>query len=353
MGHKIPEIIPHSQPLLGQAETKRVAEVIASGQLAQGKMVAEFETAFAKYMGVKNALAVSSGTAALHLVLAAMDIGAGDEVIMPSFVCTALLNAVSYVGAVPVIADIDPVSYNIDPVDTQKRITERTRAIIVPHMFGLAADLKTLLAHGIPIIEDCAQATGGSYEGRSLGTLGHAAVYSFYATKVMTTGEGGMIITGSRQLYERIHDLRDYDNRDVYRMRYNYKMTDLQAAVGLEQLEKLTDFIDRRREIAARYHQSLIDLPVRLPPESSGHIYFRYVMDAGRDVSAWITELKQRGVACTRPVYKPLHRYLALKGYPRTDHAWNNSLSIPIFPALTDTQAETVSSMLRNLFKGN
>ena len=346
-------MIPHSQPMLGQAEIKKVAEVIASGQIAQGEMVAEFETAFAETMGVKDALAVSSGTAALHLVLAAMDIGAGDEVIMPSFVCTALLNAVSYVGAVPVIADIDPISYNIDPADTQKRISDRTRAIIVPHMFGLAADLKALLAFGIPIIEDCAQATGGSYSGRLLGTLGHAAVYSFYATKVMTTGEGGMIITDSRQLYDRMHDLRDYDNRDDYRIRYNYKMTDLQAAVGLEQLERLSDFIDRRRKIAAGYRQSLIDLPVRLPPKSSGHIYFRYVMDVGRDVSAWIAKLKQRGVACARPVYNPLHRYLALKGYPRTDSAWQNSLSIPLFPALTDTQAETVSSVLRNLLKGN
>lgn len=347
-----PDLIPHSQPMLGQAEIKKTAEVIASGQIARGRMVAKFETAFADRMGVNHALAVSSGTAALHMTLAAMGIAAGNEVILPSFVCSALLNAVSYVGAAPVLAEIDPVTYNMDPGDVKKRITARTRAIIVPHMFGRAADLNALLALGVPLIEDCAQATGGRYAGRSVGSIGHAAIYSFYATKVMTTGEGGMIVTGSHDLFERIYDLRDYDNKDDYHLRFNYKMTDLQAALGLCQLRRLPDFIRRRRQIAAQYNRSLAELPMRLPRESSDHIFYRYVIDAGQDVTRLIETLHHKGVACTRPVFKPLHRYLNLKGYPKTDNAWRNSLSVPLYPSLSDRRADIVCSTLIDAFKG-
>lgn len=347
-----PDLIPHSQPMLGAAEIKKTAEVIGSGQIAQGRMVAEFETAIADRMGIHSALAVSSGTAALHMTLVAMGIAAGDEVIMPSFVCSALLHAVSYVGAAPVLAEIDPVTYCMDPGDVKNRITARTRAIIVPHIFGRAADLNALLAFGVPLIEDCAQSTGGSYAGRSLGSFGHAAIFSFYATKVMTTGEGGMIVTGSHDLFERLYDLRDYDNKDDYHLRFNYKMTDLQAALGLCQLERLPEFIGRRRQIAAQYNRSLAELPLRLPRESSDHIFYRYVIDAGQDVTPLIETLYNKGVACTRPVYKPLHRFLNLKGYPKTDNAWRNSLSVPLYPALSDRRVDIVCSALIDAFKG-
>ena len=174
--------IPHSRPTLGAGEIRAATAVIESGHIAEGEAAKDFENEFARRLGVGYAVATSSGTAALHLSLLAMGIGVGDEVIMPGYVCTALLNAVSYVGASPVLADINPQTYNIDPDDVKNRLTERTRAIVVPHLFGLPADMESLLALNVPIIEDCAQAVGGFYNGSPLGTLGDVGIFSFYAS---------------------------------------------------------------------------------------------------------------------------------------------------------------------------
>ena len=346
------QLIPHSQPLLGEAEIKKASAVIASGRISQGRVVSEFETLFADCIGVRHAVAVSSGTAALHLTLAAMGINVGDQVIVPSYVCCALLNAVAYVGAQAVLADIDPESFNIDVTDVKKRITDRTRVIIVPHMFGRAADLKALLDLEVPIIEDCAQATGAMVGGKVLGTFGQAAIFSFYATKVMTTGEGGMVVTASDRLYRQLLDLREYDHKDAYRVRFNYKMTDLQAAVGICQLERLADFIHRRRELAARYRQALSGLPIQLPEAGGGHIFFRYVIDTGQEVTPLIEALRRRGITGARPVYKPLHHYLNQPGYPGAERAWQAALSIPLYPALSDHAADVVCSALIDCFEG-
>ncbi len=272
------EFIPHSQPTLGEAEIKAVAAVIKSGHIAEGEVVARFEKTFAGKMGVQHAVAVSSGTAALHLALLAMGIGPEDEVIIPSYVCTALLHAVQYVGAQPVPAEIDPLTYNIDPDDVKKRITTRTGAIIVPHMFGVAADLDRLLKLGVPIIEDCAQAVGGTYHQKPLGTFGDAAIFSFYATKVMATGEGGMVTAKSPEIIERIRDLKTYDGKEADAVRYNYKMTDVQAALGEVQLGRLEDFIEQRRKIARQYVKHLKSLSIKLPAEIAEHIYYRFVV---------------------------------------------------------------------------
>ncbi|MGD9026338.1 MAG: DegT/DnrJ/EryC1/StrS family aminotransferase [Desulfobacterales bacterium] len=182
--------IPHYRPTLGAEEAAAVAAVVKSGNIAEGEVVARFEKAFAEKMGVGHALALSSGTAALHLTLLAMGVGPDDEVIIPCFVCTALLHAVQYVGAKPVLAEIDPATYNIDPSDVQKRISNRIKAIIVPYLFGLAADLDRLLELNIPLIEDCAQAVSGWYQNKPLGTFGAAAIFSFYATKMMAPARG-------------------------------------------------------------------------------------------------------------------------------------------------------------------
>jgi perosamine synthetase len=244
------EFIPHSRPTLGEDEVRAVTAVIRSGHIAEGEVVARFEKAFAGKMGVQHAVATSSGTAALHLILLAMGIGPGDEVIIPSYVCTALLHAVHYVRARPILAEIDPVTYNIDPDDVQKHITTRTKAIIVPHMFGLSANLDKLLNLDVPLIEDCAQAVGGTYHQKPLGTFGDAAIFSFYATKMMATGEGGMAASDSDEIIERIRDLKTYDEKEADKVRYNYKMTDVQAAIGEVQLGRLDDFIGERKRIA-------------------------------------------------------------------------------------------------------
>ena len=339
-------MIPHSRPTLGQEEIRRVSEVLQSGQLAQGQMVAKFEAAFARKLKVDYAVSVSSGTAALHLTLLTLKIGPKAEVIIPSYVCSALLNAVNYVGARPVLAEIDPETCNLDPVDVKKRLTRRTRAIIVPHLFGLAADLESLSDLDVPIIEDCAQAVGAGYHQKQVGTMGRVAIFSFYATKVLTTGEGGMIVSNSEELIQHARSCRQYDKTDRYQIRFNYKMTDIQAAMGLCQLKRLDNFIRRRRAIAQKYHTALESLDMRLPPRESGHIYFRYVIGLSADAKPWIRGLRAKGVGCARPVHTPLHRYLQQDGYPITDKAWDQSLSIPIYPSLTEKESTYIIQSL-------
>jgi len=287
----------------------------------------------------------------LHLVLLAMGIGELDEVVIPSYVCTALLNAVKYVGAAPVLAEIDPENFNLDPDDVKRRLTKRTKTVIVPHLFGLAADMEGLLALNVPIIEDCAQAIGSTYRQKYVGTFGEAAIFSFYATKVMTTGEGGMVVSDSKDLMDRVRDLREYDNKDKYKIRYNYKTTDICAAIGLVQLSRLEKFIQRRRAIAGSYDQAFESLDLQLPPQEQGHIYFRYVLGLGTDAGPWIRKLKGKGIGCARPVHRPLHNYLSMKGFRRTEKAWKESLSIPIYPSLTEENVDRVIKGLINTYK--
>jgi dTDP-4-amino-4,6-dideoxygalactose transaminase len=336
------EFIPHSRPTLGAEEKKAVAAVIDSGHIAEGSTVKEFEGAFARRMGVNRAVATSSGTAALHLTLLAMDIGPDDEVIIPSYVCTALLNAVRYVGASPVLAEIDSETYNIDPHDVRKRLSRHTRAIIVPHLFGLTADLDRLSELDVPIIEDCAQAVGASLNQKPLGTFGDACIFSFYATKMMTCGEGGMIISNSEALLKRVADLKTYDEKKRYETRFNYKMTDIQAAIGLVQLTRLDSFIRQRRAIAIRYLKAFQPLDVKLPPDDPAHIYYRFIIGLETDSQPVVNRLVQSGIGCARPIYMPLHHYLKLTGYPMTDNAWHTSISIPIYPSLSDEEINRV-----------
>ncbi len=334
--------IPHSRPTLGEEEIKAVAAVMRSGHIAEGEAVARFEKAFAAKMGVQQAVALSSGTAALHLALLAMGIGPGHEVIIPSYVCAALLHAVQYVGALAVPAEIDPLTYNLDPDDVKKRITTRTAAIIVPHTFGLAADLDRLLHLGVPVIEDCAQALGGTYHKKPLGTFGDAAIFSFYATKMIATGEGGMVASGSPEIIARIRDLKAYDGKTADRVRYNYKMTDMQAALGEVQLARLDDFIAQRRKIARLYFKNLKALNIKLPVQVEDHVYYRFVVGLETDCDGFIQKLALKAMGCARPIFLPIHRHLKRDGYPVTDKAWETSLSIPIYPSLNDSEIEQI-----------
>jgi len=345
--------IPHSKPTLGPEEMKAVSDVISSGYVAEGAVVQKFEQSFADYLKIEHAVATNSGTSALHLALLALGVGPGDEVIIPSFVCCALLNAVNYTGATPILADIRPDTYNLDAADVKKRLSSRTRAIIVPHLFGLPADLDALSALGIPLIEDCAQAVGSEYGRRPVGTFGVAAIFSFYATKVMTTGEGGMVVSNSTDIAERVRELKTYDQKADYRVRFNYKMTDIQAALGLVQLGRLETFVRRRRAIAEEYTRSFQSLDLNLPPVHPGHIFFRYVLGLNTDSTSWIQALARQGIGCDRPVYLPLHRQMKATGCPVSEKAWQYALSIPIYPSLTvedvtqiiDAVSETASHL--------
>ena len=334
--------IPHSRPTLGTEEMRAVNDIISSGYIAEGSTVNQFEHTFADYLGVRHAVATNSGTSALHLTLLALEVGPGDEVIIPSYVCCALLNAVNYTGATPVLADIRPETYNLEAPDVKNQISDRTRAIIVPHLFGLPADLDSLMALDVPIIEDCAHAVGAEYGQHPVGTFGIAAIYSFYATKMLTTGEGGMVVSNSKDIADRIRDLKTYDQKRDYKIRFNYKMTDIQAAMGLGQLQRLDSFIKRRRAIAQQYTKAFNSLDIKLPPENSGHIFFRYVLGLDRNSVTFLQALANQGVGCDRPVYLPLHRQLKQGACPASEEAWKNSISIPIYPSLTDGEISFV-----------
>jgi len=339
-------MISHSRPTLDQDDYRHVMNVMKSGMLVQGEQVVGFEENLSSFIGVKNGVAVSSGTAAIHLSLIALGIGREDEVIIPSYVCTALLNAVMYVNAVPVIADINRSTFNIDADDLKKRITKKTKAIIVPHMFGLAAEIDRIISFGIPVIEDCAQSIGALYQDHYAGTFGVCSIFSFYATKMLATGEGGMVLSDDDGLSKTIRELRDYDEKDLYSVRYNYKMTDIQAALGISQLKKVPSFIERRRKIADFYAATLQKKTFSIPevPEERKHIYYRYVLLLD-NASGFIKEMKKKGVECKRPVFKPLHRYLGLSGYPVTEEIWNKAVSIPIYPSLSDEELRRITDV--------
>jgi len=341
-------MITHSEVALDEEDIAGVIEVLRSGQLAQGRVVSSLEERIASFIGVNHAAAVNSGSAALHLALLALGVGENAEVIVPSYVCTALLNAINYVRATPVVADIDPHTYNITAETIKKVITPETEAVIVPHMFGLPADIESIVALGIPIVEDCAHSVGATVHGRYVGSFGIVSILSFYATKMLGAGEGGMVLSNDYELIEAVRDLRDYDEKDTYTVRYNYKLTDIQAALIESRFNKLSSFIDKRKELAAIYSRELEVVKVKIPsvPKGRKHVYYRYVVQL-EDSLRFMKEMGKRGIECRRPVFKPLHRYLSVPGCPVTDEVWERAVSIPIYPSLSSDEAHRVVTEMK------
>lgn len=337
-------LIPHSRPTVDRRDIRAVADVLRSGCLAQGEQVRRFEEGVASFLGRRGGVATSSGTSALHLALLALGVRPGDQVIVPSYACVALLHAIQYVGADPRLADIDPDTYNLCPRAARRRLTRKTRAVIVPHMFGMPADLDEIVSWGVPVIEDCAQTLGATYRGRQAGAWGVLTVCSFYATKVLTTGEGGMLLSDSDTLLRKARDLRDYDGRATLRVRFNYKMTEMQAALGRSQLRRLPAFLERRQGLAARYTAALRGLPVRLPavPPDRTHIFYRYVIGV-QDAANLVRRLRARGIECKPPVTGSLHRYLGQDGCPAAEAASRTAVSLPLYPSLSDGGADAVA----------
>lgn len=338
-------MIPHSRPTLSEADARTVAHVVLSGWIAQGREVEAFEREVAAFVGQRGAVAVSSGSAALQLSLLALGVGPGAEVVIPTYVCDALHHAVSHTGATPLLADAAPGTLSLDPDDVKRRLTGRTKAIILPHAFGLAAGVEAFLPMGVPVIEDCAQAIGCLDGGKPVGSRGTLAVFSFYATKLLTTGEGGMVTANDPALLARVRDLREYDERADLAPRFNYKLTDLQAALGRSQLARLGEFIQRRRAIARAYCQALRASPCGLPPDDTGgrHVYHRFVIAVERPLEPIIETLAARGVQCRRPVFRPLHQALRLREFPAAEGLWQRSLSMPCYPSLTDVETRQVA----------
>ncbi len=339
-------MIAHARPTLDEADAERVARTVRSGFVAQGREVEAFEAELAPRLGTPAAAVVGSGTAALELALRALGVGRDDEVIIPTYVCDALYQAVTRCGAVPVLADADPETGSLSAADARRRLTARTRCAIVPHAFGLATDVRAFAALSVPIVEDCAQALGAVIDGRPAGAAGALAVGSFYATKMLTTGEGG-VVAGPAALVARVREARQYDERDDLAPRLNAKMTDMQAALGRGQLARLDHFIGRRRAIADRYRDRLQGLPCRTPPPAGErHVYHRFVITVDRSVDALQAALAERGVAARRPVFRPAHRALGQTGFPEADRLWAQSLSIPCYPALADAEVDAVAAAL-------
>jgi len=348
-------MIPHSRPAIGQEDFRATTEVLRSGQIAQGPWVERFERGMAGFFGLQGGVAVSSGTAALELALRALRIGAGDEVIMPSYVCPAPWLATQRVGAQATLVDIDLNTFNIDPLAVCQVVTNRTRAIIVPHLFGLPADLTALERLGIALIEDCAQTLGATEQGRPVGTVGRLTVCSFYATKLLCAGEGGMVLSNEGTLLERVRSLREYDGAPTLDpASCNLKLTDLQAALGLSQLGRLSTFHERRRFLAAAYREALSSKAAVCPsvPPGRTHGYYRFTIRLPHlrtdpeGLLGLIGTLEQQGIHCRKPVFRPLHRYLDQSGFPNSDEADRTALSIPLYPDLTDDEVRQIQQSL-------
>lgn len=349
-------MIPIARPDIGQEEIDAVTEVLQSGMLAQGKKVAELETRWAEYVGVKHAVAMGNGTLALMSIFAGIGLEPGDEVITVSHTFAATANAILATGAHPVFIDIEPDTYLIDATKIEKAITPRTRAICPVHLFGLVADMDMIRAiadrHGLIVVEDACQAHGATFRGRMAGSFGHGA-FSLYATKNMTTAEGGFVTTDDDRLADWLRLYRNQGMRARYQFEmlgFNFRMTDLAASIGLVQLAKLPRNTARRQAIAARYDAAFGELPIGLPitPDGRSHVFHQYTLDVGGARDAIVADLREAGVGADIYYPIPVHRqpYIQERGLhadlPVTDDAAARTLALPMHPGLTEAEQDQV-----------
>jgi dTDP-4-amino-4,6-dideoxygalactose transaminase len=339
-------MIEHSRPTVGADEQKAVKGVLKSKYLAEGQTVERFEKKLSDYIGAKGGVATCTGTSALHLALLSLGLKQKDEVIIPSYVCRSVLNAILYTSATPVLCDVNKEDYNISFDDAKKKITTRTRAIIVPHMYGCPAEIDKFKRLGIFIIEDCAHSIGAEYKGKKVGAWGDLSIFSFEGTKYITTGEGGMVLANSGYLLNKIKKLKEPDSRD-YKVKYTYRTTNIQAAIGIVQLSRLTEFIEKRIAIAKNYARDFSGSSVNLPVTYSDrtHIFHRFMIQIDGDIHAFMSRCYKRGVKVKQPV-KPyaLHEYLNLpaKHFPNADFIMKSAVSIPIYPSLTKRNIDKI-----------
>jgi perosamine synthetase len=347
-------MIPIARPIMGEEEKVLVWSALESGSLAQGPRVRELEERFADLIGVPHAVATSSGTTALHLALLGYGIGAGDEVVTVPFTFIASATSVLYTGARPVFVDVLADDFTMDASQVEGAITPHTRAIMPVSLYGQPADMPAIAAvaerHGLALIEDAAQSHAASVDGRNSGTWG-AGVFSFYPTKNITTGEGGMITTPDAAYAERVRLLREHGMKVRYHhdiVGYNFRMTDIHASIGLAQLPKLAGYTARRREIAARYDAQLRGVITPRVRPGVGHVYHQYTLRVARR-DQFVERLRERGVGTGVYYPIPVHRqkpFLAMgygeQRYPVSELLSEQVLSIPVHPSLTDAEVDTV-----------
>lgn len=372
--------IPYGRQYVDDEDIEEVVKVLKSDFLTTGPVIEEFEKKVADYVGAKYAVAVANGTAALHSACYAANIGKGDEVITTPITFAASSNCAFYCGAVPVFADIDPKTYNIDPSDVEKKITDRTKAIIAVHFTGQPCDMERIHEiankHGLIVIEDAAHALGAVYEGKKVGSLSEMTTFSFHPVKHITTGEGGMVLTNHQELYERLklfrahgitreeHLLRKNDGPWYYEqldLGYNYRITDIQCALGISQMKKLPYFLERRKEIAERYQEAFADCeniqcPYQKPGcENAWHLYVIRIKGGKR--KEVFEKLREAGIGVNVhyiPVYQ--HPYYQEHGYkdiscPNAEQYYEEAISLPIYPALKEAEQEYVIETVQKICK--
>lgn len=359
--------IPVSSPLLGLRELELVTECISSGWISSaGSFVTKFENMMANYCQTRFAVSTSSGTTALHLALLAIGVKPGDEVIVPTLSFIASANAITYTGATPIFVDVDPSTWTISPAEIERALTSKTRAIVVVHLYGHPADMNPILdlaqSHDIHVIEDAAQAHGAIYKGKRVGGFGSAGIFSFFGNKIVTTGEGGMITTNSDGVQSLSRILRDHGmsiERKYWheRLGYNYRLTNIQAAIGVAQLEKIDSIIARKKELARYYDAGLAGIPgLTLPHQSpwADHVYWLYTividpLSFRRSRDRLRDELKARGID-TRIVFPPIHSqpiYSTGQDLPVAQYISENGLSLPSSPNLGKDELDRIISAIR------
>ena len=364
-------MIPIARPLLGEEEFAAVKEVLESGHLAQGPKVKAFEDAFAAYLGRKHAIATSNGTTALHIALLAHGVHAGQEVLIPPLTFFATASTVLMCGTKPVFVDVDRASYNMDPTKVANAITRKTAAVMPVHLYGQTADMDPILEaakdHDLPVIEDAAQAAGAEYKGKKAGNLGTTACFSFYATKNMTTGEGGMVVTDDDEIAAKARLLRSHGEASKYEhviVGYNFRMTEMAAAIGLVQLKKLEGWVRKRRENAKVLTKGLEGIEGLVPPAEGNwmvHSYYQYIVRAepgfplSRDEI--VSTLTEEGVGC-RPSYPaPLYKQKALRDLkvrgkcPVAEQVVGRLFELPVHPAVGPKDLETIVEAVDRLAK--
>lgn len=372
------KMIPYGRQTIEEDDVQAVVDVLRSDYLTTGPKIAEFEKMVADYVGAKYAVAISNGTSALHAACFAAGIQAGDEVITTPLTFAASSNCVLYCGGTPVFADVDPKTYNIDPEDIRRKITDKTKAIIVVHLAGQPCDMdeihKIAKEHDLLVIEDGAHALGSVYKGKKIGTLSDMTTFSFHPVKPITTGEGGMIVTDNKEFYQKMMLFRSHGiTRDENLMTrndgpwfyqqldlgYNYRITDIQCALGCSQMKKLDRFLARRKEIVAHYNEAFADCenivtPYQLPETESGwHLYIVQVKNCDR--RKVFETLREQGIAVNVhyiPVY--MHPYYQEHGYKdvhckNAEEVYSHIISLPLYPALTSEQQKFVIGRVREI----
>ena len=368
--------IPLSSPDISEKDIASVVDILRTSQLSLGPQLKEFEKVLGSYLGVREVVAVSSGTSALHLSLLALDLQDGDEVIVPSFAFIAVANAVRYVDAIPVFVDIDPVTLNLDPLSIEAAISAKTKAIIVVHTFGVPADMDRIREiaerHRLFLVEDSCEALGAEYRGKRTGGIGDIGVFGFYPNKQITAGEGGAIATQNPQIAKRLRSLRNQGRSEAREwlqheaIGYNYRISEINCALVLSQLTRLDAILERRAEMAGTYQKILQkQRALELPPQelSFGKIsWFVYVVLLARDFSAedrdWIlVEMEKRGIGCGR-YFAPIHLQPAYRGVPQrcmdltiTESVARRTLALPFFNRIKPEQIQEVCATLLELIQ--